>query len=255
MADLYARAGDPYAPFTAEEFGPMVTNATVRVVLERFGSAFHERLGITTVDPELDYLYDRNERRFREAGETEWDYTRDHIDTIGEVLRGFGASLAAADGLTVGEVSPLQIDNIPTLRIVFTAAGRPTPVVVHLARVGWTYMAQVGVLMSVLQNRPKDRHFLWVVRPQPLPEPLDAVPEHYQKQFTGDVCPSATESAFASLLRIHANDYPEADRAARDALTRREVDATYLGRLFAFAQSKLAALPANAPPLVEEAAL
>ena len=95
------------------------------------------------MDVSIDYLYDRNELKAAEAAATEWDYTADHLGTVRALLREVGGALADAAGVELHEFTPVKLDNVPLLHLVFGGPRQSPTVNVYLARLGKTYNAQI----------------------------------------------------------------------------------------------------------------
>ena len=246
----YADFGTPSLPFEADELTALANNESVRDALGILDRAFHQRLAGVAVDVSIDYLYDRNERKASEAAATEWDYTADHLDTVRKLLREVGEALGGAAGVELREFTPVRLDNVPLLHLVFALPRQSPTINVYLARVGKTYNAQIPALIQqFLYGREKARNFLTVVRPVALPEALDVVEARYSTQFTTGGCGVAVESACRSLLAVEAKrgEYTAPGQAEElDGLIRGEVAGTYLSRVFRNARARLDELSAGA---------
>ena len=95
------------------------------------------------MDVSIDYLYDRNELKAAEAAATEWDYTADHLGTVRRLLEAVGALLGRAVGVELQKHTPIKLDNVPVLHLVFALPQQSHAVNVYLARFGNYYNAQI----------------------------------------------------------------------------------------------------------------
>lgn len=251
LRERYAALANPYLPFTEDEVLKTAGNQTVRDALAVLNTAFHEAVRSVTVDAAIDYLFERNDRKQAESESTVWEYTADHLNTVCLLLESLGESMARDAGLEIRTIELTKLENVPVLRFGFGLPNQAHSITVYLARMGWNFKNQIGKLVGeFLYNREKARTFLWAVRPQPLPETLDVVPDRYQTQFTTGVCPADVESVFLALTAVNANrgKYQEpAQLSALDELIRTEVSGTYLGKLFRHARAKLEALATGVP--------
>ena len=239
----YADFGNPALPFEPAELTAVADNQSVRDVLEILDREFRQKLAGIAVDVSIDYLYDRNELKAAEAAATEWDYTADHLGTVRRLLEAVGALLGRAVGVELQKHTPIKLDNVPVLHLVFALPQQSHAVNVYLARFGNYYTAHIpSLIQHFLYNREKARNFLTVVRPVALPATLDAVESRYATQFATGVCPVPVESAFRSLFAVEAKrgEYTGPGQVAElDGLIRDEVAGTYLAQLFRHARAKL----------------
>ncbi len=241
----YQTLGDWLLPFTTNEVADASSNRTVRGMFEELDQSFSAKIGVTAVDAEIDYQYDRNQRKAAADADTEWKYTADHLDTVRNLLLAVGPLLASEAEVELREAHPMKLDAVPIVRFRFGRPGQSATLTVHVARLGFNFRAPIKSLVDgFLYNQPKAKTFLWFVRPQPLPEVKTLVDKAYIDQVFAGECAAGVESAFASLLMVDANrgKYDDAGRLALDALIRREVGKTYLGELFRHARKQLDAI-------------
>jgi hypothetical protein len=242
----YAAAPNPYLPFASDAAMLKVSgNESVRDTFEGLDRAFSDALAAVAVDAEIDYQYDRNQRKVAEDADTEWKYTADHLDTVRNLLLSVGPLLADEADVEVREAHPMKLDTVPIVRFQFGRPGQSATVTVHVARMGYTFREKIkGIVDGLLRQQKKSKTFLWFVRPQPLPDVKTLVDKAYCDQVFAGECAAGVESAFASLLVVDANrgKYDDAGRLALDALVRREVGKTYLGELFRHARKQLDAI-------------
>jgi hypothetical protein len=255
----YAGVENPYLPFTQDELLTLGGNQTVRDTLVAFDTAFHQRVGAIAVDAAIDYLFERNERKKVEANSNVWDYTAGHLKTVQALLTAVGPVLTVDAGVEIREMADVELDNVPVVRFTFGLPKQAQTIVLYLARLGKHYNGPISSLIrELLYNREKAKSFLWVVRPQPLPNSLEVVEDRYRSQFVAGVCSVAVESAFAALTAVNGNreKYKELSQlAALGDLIRTEVGSTYLGQLFRHARTKLDALGKASPTSDVESAV
>jgi len=242
VRSLYRKFSNPLLPFEQGELSAIGQFGSVREVLKNLDKAFHKKLSEIVVDADLDYLYDRRERKSAEAADNEWDYTADHIDTVHTLLRDLGSFLGQEAGVELKDFTPVKVDSVPALRLVFNLPNQPQKIIVHLARLGYNYTSQITALInSVLYDRDKNKNFLKIVRPTALPVSWE-IESRYSSQFATGICPTAVESTCLSLLAVNAkrDEYKERGQEAElDRLIRDELAGTYLHDLFRHARGKL----------------
>jgi drug/metabolite transporter superfamily protein YnfA len=242
----YSAAPNPYLPFASDAAMLKVAgNQAVRGMFEDLDREFIDLLGDISVDAEIDYQYDRNQRKAAEQDDTEWNYTAGHLDTVRNLLIAVGPLLTSDTGLEVREMHLMKLDTVPVIRFRFGRPGQSAALTVHVARLGKHYREPIKSLVDgFLYNQTKAKSFLWFVRPQPLPDLKTLVDKAYSEQVFAGECGVDVESAFASLLVVDANrvKYDDAGRLALDALVRREVGRTYLGEMFRHARKQLDAI-------------
>lgn len=242
----YAGVENPYLPFTQDELLALSGNQTVRSTLVAFDTGFHQKVRAIAVDATIDYLFERNERKTAETASNIWDYTARHLTTVQALLKAVGPVLTVDAGIEIRELADVELDNVPVLRFTFGLPKQSQTIVLYLARLGKHYNGPISSLIrELLYNREKAKSFLWVVRPQPLPNSLEVVEDRYRSQFVAGVCSVAVESAFTALTAVNGNreKYNELSQlAALGDMIRAEVSGTYLGQLFRYARAKLDAI-------------
>ena len=255
----YARLEDPFLPLGREAILAAVASRAVRAAFAELDSAFRDRVSAIAVEAQLDYVFDRNERKNAETATTEWAYTQDHVGTVRTLLEATKPVLEAAYRIELremvdSEVTGPSLGTTAVLRLVFAPLGAGQTVTVHLARLGNYYKNHIGALIdNQLYGRLKARNFLWVVRAQPMSEATESVPGDYLTQFLPGTCGVEVQSAFDSLIVVtgkRASYTAPGQVEALDELIRQEVAKTYLGKLFAHARQKLDALAAPSPESV-----
>ena len=242
----YAAVSNPYLPFaSAEAMLKVAGNQSVRDTFDELDKAFCAEIARVAVDAEIDYRYDRNERKAAEDAVTEWVYTADHLTTVRNLLLAVGPVLSSELDVELKEIHPMKLDAVPMIRFKIGRPGPSANLTVYLSRLGFNYNSAIKSLVSgFLYNQNKAKTFHWFARPQPLPAPATLVEKAYRDQVFAGECAVGVESAFASLLAVDANrgKYDDAGRLALDALIRREVGQTYLGELFRHAKQQLDAI-------------
>jgi hypothetical protein len=243
LVPRYRNTENPYLPFTVGELNRPF--ASTRDALDYLDREFRKKLAEVPVDASIDYLYERNELKPYES--KEYEYTSAHLETLKRLLDAVGSFLTKEAGIEIRETNSFHLDNVPVMKFVFGIPGQTQTVTFHLARLGKHYNEPIANLIkAVLYDREKAKNFLFVIRPQPLPDPLDVVQPHYKSQFFADICPSVIESGFACLLKVEAKhpNYNPQEREGLDVLIRTEVGTTYLRRFLKLVRQKLEALDA-----------
>jgi len=242
LAGRYRALANPLLPFQQDEFRSLVNNRTVRDVLEDLDRAFRKRLREEVIaGARYDYLFIRNELLADCDRETEWDYTSETLDTLGELLENIGEMLCEPYGIRIKDRQRTKINNVPVMSLLFEKKAGSLSVMINLARVGRTYNEPCQQLIqNCLYDKVKDRNLLFIVRPEKMnwspPPAYSSQCQSYQATAAHELI-LRTVRELAGRSESYAAD-PELQNEFVATLSD-EIRKTYVAALFQFAKERL----------------
>ncbi|MDB5308405.1 MAG: hypothetical protein JWO38_2607 [Gemmataceae bacterium] len=248
LQGVYRELDDPYLPFGAERVVELGGLRPVRGALEAFDEAFHAAMKLTVIEPGYDFEFVLNEQTAAVEGQTEYEYTEAHLDTVRKLVGPLVDQLAAEyGGVRLNSITEDSAGDLPALRLDFAdpvASG--AWVRVYLVRFGYTFNSHVPSCREFLARRSKARYSVWMVRAKPFK------PQHDRPdQMFGRLVPPEAEARLRAALHLldkrsgyeAKGTWPAAWKVIHAAVAN-----CYLGELFDHARDRVTAIKSGAIP-------
>lgn len=238
----YRECADVHLPFGPERVVEVGGTQAVRDVLERFDREFLRELGGLVIEPDYDFEFARNQHHTRIEGQSEHDFTADHLDTVRGLIEPLAGELAREyDGVRLKAIAEEKADTLRVLRLDFEYADAPaTWVSVYLARLGQVYNPYIPPCEQLLFRRQIARYSVWMVRARKMDRDLPRPDQMFDR-----LIPVETEARLLAAREVlgKRGDYEaKGTWPAAWKLVRAEVANSYLGELFAHARDRVNAI-------------
>jgi len=238
----YQAVSNSYLPFTADWITDHAGNQSIRSSMDMLDKAFLKTLGDIVVGPHLDLRYAVNEIAMEQLDADEWNYTVNHLDTVGQLFDVSGDILCNSFNFRIQARTNHELDGIPYLTFRIVRPNESASIMVHLARIGWALKKPLDKLVDkLLKGKNRDRNFLMVVRPTEFN--YDA--GRYSELFLTGLCPPDVESTFRGLIRIASNlETYSSDPTCYEeyhSLVRQKIEESYLIEFLRFVDERMEA--------------
>jgi hypothetical protein len=243
----YEALGNPYLPFDQVQILDMARTYRLREMLEVFDQSFRRFFEELIISVMLDFSVSLKEaRQAIPAKNTEFQNTKSHLTTVGQVLKAMGNQLAERQGICFdGMEWRLTDGKLHVLQLQFSDPDSSKRWVrLFLVRLPYMYNAKMPECLDLLSYRQRDRYQLWLTRAHHIT--LNTDKPAFFELSTSDI-----QTTLSTALRIweKRQDYPTpAERAFAETYLLDQVNDTYLGKMIRSAKQLLQGKPPEIDP-------